>query len=162
MSTWKQEVADEITPIEGVNDVKATLVWNIAIAGDAYSPLPDSGSIVQITRTVQVKGLREIAKNLIDGKNYIAGDFSTEIAYTKYLAARAPLASDPVIPGDGKSLTLSDVRPLAENYGIRPVEDTLSIGGTVWNICNVLAIGLMNDEVTGNPVPAKLRLILRK
>lgn len=162
MSNWKQELAEAVTPLEGVNDVKASLIFEITVQGDAFSPVPSPDGTVRIFRTVQVKGLKEVDARLVDGKNYTAEDFVTEISFLKYLEARKPLPNDPPIINNGVEVTLSDMRPMGENYGIRPVEDKLSIAGQEWNICEVMALGMMNDDTTGEPVPAKLRLILRK
>ena len=95
MSNWKQELAAELTPIAGVNDVAAVLTWNIDVMDDPFSPLPPAGGRVAISRTVQVKGLKEVDARLVDGKNYLAEDFITEIAFLKYLAAREPQTGDP-------------------------------------------------------------------
>lgn len=160
MPTWKQEVAEATTPIEGVNDVTATLEWNIAVIDDPFSPLPQAGGNVRISRTVQVKGLKEVDARLVDGRNYLAEDFITEISYTKYLSARTPKNDDPVIVNNGKIKSLDDMRPLSENYGIEPVSDTLTIAGKVWAIADIQAVGMMNDD-GGVPVPAKLRFTLR-
>ena len=161
MSTWKQEAAEALTPIEGVNDVKAVLSWNIAVVDDPFSPLPQTGGTVRISRTVQVKGLKSVDARLVDGKNYMAEDFLTEISYLKYLFARMPGANDPQIINNGKTKSLEDMRPLTENYGIRPIADTLTIGGKVWAIADIDGIGIMNDESTQEPAPAKLRFTLR-
>lgn len=161
MSTWKQEVAEATTPIEGVNDVTATLAWNIAVIDDPFSPLPQTGGTVRISRTVQIKGLKNVDARLVDGKNYMAEDFITEISYLKYLSARIPSPDDPQIINNGKIKTLDDLRPLTDNYGIQPISDTLTIGGKVWAIADVSAVGMMNDDTTGEPVPAKLRFTLR-
>ena len=160
MQTWKQEVAEETTPIEGVSDVTATLAWNIAVIDDPFSPLPQTGGNVRISRNVQVKGLKEVDARLVDGKNYLAEDFITEISYTKYLSARTPKNDDPVIVNNGKIKSLDDMRPLSENYGIEPVSDTLTIAGKVWAIADIQAVGMMDDD-GGVPVPAKLRFTLR-
>lgn len=161
MSTWKQDLAAELTPIEGLNDVRAELAWNIAVLDDPYSPLPPAGGSVRIVRTVQVKGAKEVDARLVDGKNYLAEDFITEIAFLKYLEARAPLPGDPEIVNNGVVKSLDDMRPLSENWGIRPISDTLTIAGKVWAIADVQALQMMNDEATGDPAPAKLRLVLR-
>lgn len=162
MATWKQEIADAVTPIEGVNGIKATLIFDITVQGNEFSPIPNEGGIVRLSRTVQVKGLKEVDARLVDGKNYTAEDFITEIAYTKYLEARKPLASDLPILNNGVIVSLADMRPMDENYGIRPVEDKLSIAGEEWAIADIQALGIMNDDTTGEPSPAKLRLVLRK
>lgn len=159
--TWQQEVAEAKTPIEGYNDIKAELAWNIAVIDDPYSPLPQTGGTVRISRTVMVKGLKEVDARLVDGKNYMAEDFLTEISFLKYLEARMPSQSDPQIVNNGKIKSLDDMRPLKDNYGIRPIADTLTIAGKVWAIADVSALGIMNDESTGEPVPAKLRFTLR-
>ncbi len=161
MATWKQEVAEATTPIEGVNDVTATLAWNIAVIDDPFSPLPQTGGTVRISRTVQIKGLKNVDARLVDGKNYMAEDFVTEISYLKYLSARMPSQSDPQIINNGKVKTLDDMRPMTENYGIRPIADTLTIAGKVWAIADISGIGILNDESTQEPVPAKLRFTLR-
>lgn len=161
MSTWRQEVAEAVTPLEGLNDVKAVLSWNIAVVDDPYSDFPISGGTVRISRTVQVKGLKEIDARLVDGKNFMAEDFLTEISFLAYEKARKPLASDPVIVNNGIVKTLEDMRPMTETYGISPVVDTLTIAGKEWRIADVAAFGIMNDDNTGEPVPAKLRFTLR-
>lgn len=161
MPTWKQEVAEATTPIEGVNDVAAEIAWDITVIGNEYSPIPNTTGIVRISRKVQVKGVTEINARLIDGKNYIANDHTTEISFLKYLEARKSLSDDPEIIHNGVLKTLDEMRPIQSNYGIRPVEDKIIIGGDVWNICNVIAIGIMNDE-SGEATPAKLRFVLRK
>lgn len=162
MTTWRQEVAEATTPIEGVNGITAKISFNITVSGNDFSPVPSSGGVVSISRKVLVKGLKEVDARLVDGKNYTAEDFITELAYTKYLEARKPKASDPPIVNNGVAVSIDDMRPMDENYGIRPVEDTLEVAGTVWSIADVQAFGLMDDETTGEPVPAKLRFILRK
>ena len=161
MSTWKQEVAEALTPIEGVNDITAVLSWNIAVVDDPFSPLPQTGGTVRISRTVQVKGLKNVDARLVDGKNYMAEDFLTEISYIKYIVARMPDSNDPQIINNGKVKSLDDMRPLMENYGIRPIADTLTIGGKVWAIADIAGVGILNDETTQEPVPAKLRFTLR-
>lgn len=161
MSTWKQEVAEALTPIEGVNDVTAVLTWNIAVVDDPFSPLPQTGGTVRIFRTVQIKGLKNVDARLVDGKNYMAEDFLTEISYIKYIVARMLDSNDPQIINNGKVKSLDDMRPVTENYGIRPIADTLTIGGKVWAIADIAGIGILNDETTQEPVPAKLRFTLR-
>lgn len=161
MSTWKEEVAEATTPIEGVNDVTATLAWNIAVVDDPFSPLPQTGGTVRISRTVQIKGLKNVDARLVDGKNYMAEDFITEISYLKYLLARMHGANDPQIINNGKVKSLDDMRPLKDNYGIRPILDTLTIAGKVWAIADISGISILNDESTQEPVPAKLRFTLR-
>ena len=161
MSTWKQESADAGTPIEGVNAVKAVLSWNIAVIDDPYSEFPITGGTVRISRTVQVKGLKEVDARLVDGKNFMAEDFLTEISFNNYLKAREPKADDPIIVNNGIVKTLEEMRPMTENYGISAVVDTLTIAGKEWRIADVAAFGIMNDDTTGEPVPAKLRFTLR-
>lgn len=157
MSTWRQEIAEAVTPIEGVNDVTAILTWNIVAEQNPYSPIPGESGTVRVSRTVKIKGVTEIDARLIDGKNFVAGDFVTEISYLRYLDARKPLRGDPTMVK-----TLDEIRPLSGDYGIKNGVDSLSVGGNEWKIRRVTAIGLMNDESTGEPVPAKLRFTLRK
>lgn len=161
MSTWKQEIADAVTPIEGVNAVKAVLSWNISVIDDPYSEFPITGGAVRISRTVQVKGLKEVDARLVDGKNFMAEDFLTEISFNNYQKAREKKQDDPVIVNNGIVKTLDDMRPMTENYGISPVVDTLTIAGKEWRIADIAAFGMMNDDTTGEPVPAKLRFTLR-
>ena len=161
MSTWEQEIADALTPIEGYNDARAVLSWNIAVVDDPYSEFPITGGTVRISRTVQVKGLKEVDARLVDGKNFMAEDFLTEISFNNYLKARDPKLDDPIILNNGIVKTLEDMRPMTENYGIYPVVDTLTIAGKVWRIADIAAFGMMNDDNTGEPVPAKLRFTLR-
>ena len=161
MSTWKQEIADALTPIEGFNDVKAVLSWNISVVDDPYSEFPIIGGSVRISRTVQVKGLKEVDARLVDGKNFMAEDFLTEISFNNYLKAREPKLDDPIIVNNGIVKSLEEMRPITENYGISPVVDTLTIAGKEWRIADVTAFGIMNDDTTGEPVPSKLRFTLR-
>lgn len=161
MSTWKQEIAEAITPLEGVNDITGTLAWNITLVPDPYSPIP-GGDSVTISRAVPIKGAREVDARLIDGKNYIAGDNITELSYLRYLEARNPLATDPEIISGGKVKTLEDMRPMTRSFGLELGTDTLTIAGETWYICRADADGWQTDEDTGAAVPAKLRLTLRK
>lgn len=159
---WKQEVAEAVTPIEDVNNASAILIWNISVGYDPDSPLPQSPEgIVNIRRSVSVKGAKEVNAALVDGKNFVAGDYQTEIAYLTYLKARKPQTSDPVIADNGIVHTLDEMRPLTSDYGFDLGIDTLQIGSDVWQIVRADAVDLMNDG-TGNPEPAKLRLTLRK
>ena len=157
MSTWKQEIAEAVTPIEEVNDVTAILTWDIVTEQNPYSPIPSESGTVRISRTVKIKGVTEIDARLIDGKNFVAGDFVTEISYLKYLGARKTLSSDPVM-----TRSLDEIRPLSSDYGIKVGVDCLAVGGNEWKIRRVTAIGMLNDESTSEPVPAKLRFTLRK
>lgn len=161
MSTWKQEIADAVTPIEGVNAVKAVLSWNISVIDDPYSEFPITGGTVRISRSVQVKGLKEVDARLVDGKNFMAEDFLTEISFNNYLKAREPKLDDPIIINNGIAKNLEDMRPMTDNYGIFPVVDTLTIAGKEWRIADIAAFGIMNDDSTGEPVPSKLRFTLR-
>ena len=161
MSTWRQDLADALTPIEGFNDVRAVLSWNISVIEDPFSEFPLSGETVRIFRTVQVKGLKEVDARLVDGKNFMAEDFLTEISFNNYLNARKPLANDQPILNNGVLKTLEDMRPMTENYGISAVVDTLTVAGKEWRIADIAAFGIMNDDSTGEPVPSKLRFTLR-
>ena len=76
-------MADALTPIEGFNDIRAVLSWNISVIEDPFSEFPLSGETVRISRTVQVKGLKEVDARLVDGKNFMAEDFLTEISFNK-------------------------------------------------------------------------------
>lgn len=154
-------MADALTPIEGYNDVRAVLSWNISVIDDPYSEFPITGGTVRISRTVQVKGLKEVDARLVDGKNFMAEDFLTEISFNNYLKAREPKTDDPVIVNNGIAKNLEDMRPMTEKYGISPVVDTLTVAGKVWRIADVAAFGIMNDDTTGEPVPSKLRFTLR-
>lgn len=161
MSTWRQDVADALTPIDGFNAVKAVLNFNIHVIDDPFSEFPLTGGIVRISRTVQVKGLKEVDARLVDGKNFMSEDFLTEISFNNYLNARKPLESDQPILNNGVLKTLEDMRPMTENYGISAVIDTLTVAGKEWRIADVAAFGIMNDDSTGEPVPSKLRFTLR-
>lgn len=161
MSTWRQEFADAVIPVEGFNAVKAVLSWNISVIDDPYSEFPITGGTVRISRTVQVKGLKEVDARLVDGKNFMAEDFLTEISFNNYLKAREPKTDDPVIVNNGIVKSLEDMRPMTDNYGISPVVDTLTIAGKEWRIADIAAFGMMNDDTTWDPVPSKLRFTLR-
>ncbi len=160
--TWKQEVADAITPIYGVNGVTATLSWNINIGYDPDSdfPMPDDG-IVRIQRTVSIKSPTSINTRLIDGKNYIAGDMVTEISFRKYLAIRSSKNNDPAIIQNNIATSLEDVRPITENYGFDLGIDTLLFSSDEWFIVKVDPEGILDSE-DGTASPAKLVLTLRK
>lgn len=161
--TWKQEVADAVTPIEGVNGVTATLSWNINVGYDPDSELPmPTDGIVRIQRVVMIKSPTSISTRLIDGKNYIAGDMVTELAYLKYIAARKLLHPDLLsIVQNNVAVSLDDVRPITENYGIDYGIDTLLFGNEEWYIVKVDPVGMMDND-NGVPSPAKLVLTLRK
>lgn len=155
MSTWKQEVAAAVTPIDGVNAVSADLIWRIRTDTDPDSPVPSGATITEITAEIAVKAPAEVSARFVDGKNIIAGDHVTEIAYLTYLAARNADAENAEI--------LASARPLSGGaFGLAPGVDALDLAGTAWRIIAVAALGMMNDDVTGEAVPAKLRLTLRK
>ncbi len=164
MSTWKQEIANEITPLEGVNKVSASIQWNITVRDDPDSPLPPSGGEVTIERTLAVRGLKAVSERLVDQKNYLSGDFVTVLAFEPYRALRAPQTGDPEIVNNGRRKTLDEMRPMNRSYGFEPGVDTLTVAGDskAWTICRVDAIGLMDDDTTGLPAPAKLQLTLRR
>jgi hypothetical protein len=160
--TWKQEVADAITPIDGVNGATCVLSWNINIGYDPDSdlPMPDDG-IFHIVRKAMVKSPVSINTRLIDGKNYIAGDMQTEIAWLKYLALREPAKTDPAIVQNNVPFTLEDVRPLNQDYGFDLGIDSVLFGSDEWYIVKIDPVGIM-DNNQGSPSPAKLILTLRK
>lgn len=164
MSTWRQEIANELTPIEGVNDISATIHWNISVRDDPDSPLPPSGGSVVISRGIAVKGVKAVSERLVDQKNYLSGDLLAEFAFLRYANARQARQDDPPIVNNGKQKTLGDMRPMNRSYGIEPGVDTLTVAGDAkpWTIVRVDAVGLMNDEQTGTPVPAKLQITLRR
>lgn len=149
MATWKQEVAAETTPISGVNEITATLKWNIEIESDRGWIVPRTTA--EFSGSLAVKSLREIDRRLIDGINYVSGDMMTAVAYLNYLEI-----------WQENSATLETSRPLTVNYGIAEGIDTLEINSESWKIVRVQAAGLMDDEDTGAAVPSKLIFHLRK
>lgn len=160
--TWKQELAEAITPLEGLDDVKATIIYNVTvISGDPFGPTAGSTGTVQISRTVQVKGVSAVDKRLVDGKNYTSSDFTTEISFLACLKMRQPKQSDPPILNNGVVKTLEEMRPMEENYGFALGQDLLQVGPDTWAICDVIADGLLNND-QGIATPAKLQLVLRK
>lgn len=149
MSTWKQDIANETIPIDGVNDISAVLTWNIGpLEVDSARPLESVSS--SLSAPIKAASFSPIDRRLIDGKNYVSGDHVIQIAYLKYIAARNGVSG------------LEQSRPLSNGYGLKIGIDTLSIGGNVWTICGLSADGFMNDEATGVPEPSKLKLTLRK
>lgn len=162
MATWKQEVAEATTAIEGVNDATVTITWNISVQIDPDStlPIPDDG-VIKFPKTMIAAAPQQVNAALVDGKNFVAGDSVLKVAWLVYTAARKPLDSDPDIISNGMLLMLDDVRPLGRDFGFDLGIDTLTIGSDVWKIVNAAGDGWMNDE-NGVPQPSTLTLTLRK
>lgn len=86
MSTWKQETADAVIPIEGINNVSATITWRIITESDIFS-VDAKGKDDSVSASVSMRAPRTIDRRIIDGKNFLAGDCAAIISWTGYLAA---------------------------------------------------------------------------
>ena len=148
MTTWKQELAEEVTAIEDVNAINVKMQWHLKTESDRFSAITSATESI-VESDLKVKSPRGVAVQLIDGLNYQAGDQVIECGYLNYLSAR-------------NEQELSEARPLGENYGIKEGVDGLEIAGQEWKIVKVEGLGLLTDEESGEVVPAKLRLVVRK
>ena len=150
MTTWKQEVAEATVPLEGVNAITASMVWNIQTETDRTSAvIPKTATPMR--GVLAVKSLREIDRRLIDGSNYLAGDMVTAAAYRTYADLWKTNES-----------SLENTRVLNRNWGIEPGTDYLEINSEKWKIVRVSGAGVMDDEESGKPEAAKLIFYLRK
>ena len=103
-------------------------------------------------RQVFIKNPHEIADAIVDGKNYIKGDLSTEIAYQELVDVIRPLPDDPIMP-ENKDIT-DHRRANTRNGGIEE-GDTLEFDGTEYRIVKITP----KNFYAG--VPSRLKLQMR-
>ena len=156
---WKQELAAEITAIDGLNANPATLTYRINDQGGFFGGLD---KIIAIPRQITVKAPEPVSERYVDGTERKSGDFTCVVDFAQLKAAHEPQNADPEITINRVPKRLEDVRPfnaqIGNNirWGVDIGDDTLTIGGDVWLIVGVEAIDWLDGE------PAKFRLILRK
>ena len=82
-------------------------------------------------RQVFIKNPHEIADAIVDGKNYIKGDLTTEIAYQELTDVIKPISADPIMPD---SSNITDYRRANTRNGGLEIDDTLEFDGTEYRI----------------------------
>lgn len=90
-------------------------------------------------RDVHISSPKEVSEAVVDGKNYLKGDLTAEIAWLELKNSLDALPGDPAVDVGVESKTLSDLRPMtAVKSGIDLRSDTLEYGGTVYRFVKVL------------------------
>ena len=156
---WKQELAAEITAIDGLNANPATLTYRINDQGGFSGGLD---AIIAIPRHIRVNAPEPVSERFVDGTSRKSGDFTCVVDFAQLKAAHEPQINDPEITINRVPKLLADVRPFNAQtgnnirWGIDLGDDTLTIGGDDWLIVGIEALNWLDGE------PAKFRLILRK
>lgn len=156
MANWKQELQQEIIGIDDLNRNDAVLKIRINTLDDFFGD--KKGRIIEIERSLIVKAPQPVNVRLVDGLNYLSGDFICQIAFLRLQTAMQSQPDDPEIKLNRVVKTLEEVRPFtaSNNWGIDVGDDTLTIGGDAWTIAAVKADKWLDNE------PALLELTLRK
>ena len=151
---WKQEVANETMAMEDVNANTATLLMRIDTLNEFYG---EEARVVELVRSLRVAAPKPVNLSLVDGRNYLAGDFVCKVAFMKLKKAFVPLPSDPEININGITKTLADIRPFTAdgNWGVDIGDDKLVIGGDKWTIAGVRGLKWLDSE------PAEFEFTLR-
>lgn len=152
---WQQKIADKTIGIKNLDRNTAVLTLKI----DSLSDLLGGQEMTYtIERDLVVSAPQPVNIRLIDGANYLAGDFICEASFIQLSNAIASKADDPVLTVNGKDTTLEEQRPFtaSSNWGISVGIDTLNIGGDTWSIAAVSGYDWLNNE------PSYFRLTLRK
>lgn len=155
MANWQQELKQETIGIDDLDRNDAVLKIRIDTLNDFFG---GDGRIIEIERPLIVKAPEPVNVRLVDGLNYLAGDFICQLAFLRLQTAMQSQPDDPEIELNGVAKTLEEVRPFTagNNWGIDIGDDTLSIGGDTWTIAAVKADKWLDNE------PARLELTLRK
>ena len=156
MANWKQELQLEIAGIDDLNRNDAVLKTRIDTLDDFFGD--KKGRIIEIERSLIVKAPEPVNVRLVDGLNYLSGDFICQIAFLRLQTAMQSQPDDPEIKLNNVVKTLEEVRPFnaSNNWGIDVGYDTITIGNVSWKIAAVMADKWLDNE------PALLELTLRK
>jgi hypothetical protein len=151
---WRQEVAAETTAIEDVNANPAMLIVRIDTLGEMFG---GSAKVVELQRHLSVNAPEPVNLRLVDGKNYVSGDFVCRVAFVYLKEAFEPLPQDPEIRVNGVVKTLTDLRPFTadNNWGIDVGDDKIVIGGDAWTIAAIRGLKWLGGE------PAEFEFTLR-
>lgn len=155
MANWQQELKQETIGIDDLDRNDAVLKIRIDTIDDFFG---GDGRIIEIERSLIVKAPKPVNVRLIDGLNYLAGDFICQLAFLRLKTAMQSQPDDPEIKLNGVVKTLEEIRPFtaSNDWGIDIGDDTLTIGGDTWTIAAVKADKWLDNE------PALLELTLRK
>nr|DAH25015.1 MAG TPA: hypothetical protein [Caudoviricetes sp.] len=89
-------------------------------------------------RTVHISEPSEVSEGIVDGKNYLKGDLTAEIAYLELKQSLDAQPGDPAVTVGGEPKTLAELRPMTVmKSGIDTRLDTLEYGGTVYRFVKV-------------------------
>lgn len=155
---WKQELQAEILAIDDINANTAELAINIEDFGNPDDWYEGGGAVTTIIREIRIKAPQAVSISLIDGKNYLAGDFYCEISFVELQKALKPQSGDPYIRINGVTKGLTQQRPFkpSANWGLKPGTDSISIDGDKWTIVRITGNGWLDSE------PSYFTLVLRK
>jgi hypothetical protein len=142
---WKQELAAEVTALEDVNANTATLLMRIDTLNEFYG---EEARVVELVRSLRVAAPSPVNLRLVDGTNYLAGDFVCKVSFAELKKAFAPIAGDPEIIINGITKTLAEIRPFTAqgNWGVDIGDDKLVIGGDKWTIAGVRGLNWLDNE----------------
>ena len=130
----------------------ATIKFNIKVKLYITATGAFVESLFTCPRQIFIKNPHEIVDAIVDGKNYIKGDLTTEIAYQELINAIQPMPDDPIMP-ENKDIT-DHRRANTRNGGIEE-GDTLEFDGTEYRIVKITP----KNFYAG--VPSRLKLQMR-
>lgn len=151
---WQQELAAELTAVEDLHANPAELVIRIDTLGELWG---GAAKVVELRRHLSVAAPSPVNLRLVDGTNYLSGDFICKVAFVHLQKAFAPLPDDPEININGVKKSLAELRPFTAegNFGIDPGDDKIIIGGDKWTIAAIRGLMWLDGE------PAELEFTLR-
>lgn len=130
----------------------ATIKFNIKVKLYITATGAFVESLFTCPRQIFIKNPHEIVDAIVDGKNYIKGDLTTEIAYQELINAIQPMPDDPIMP-ENKDIT-DHRRANTRNGGIEE-GDTIEFDGTEYRIVKITP----KNFYAG--VPSRLKLQMR-
>lgn len=152
---WQQKLADKTIGIKNLDRNTANLELNIDSLQDLFG---GEELVYTINREIIVSAPQPVNVRLVDGMNYLSGDFICETSFIQLSNAIQTKAGDTALIVNGKETTLAEQRPFtaSANWGVAVGIDTLDIGGDVWTISAISGYDWLNNE------PSYFRLTLRK
>lgn len=155
MANWQQKLANATIGIKNLDRNTAQYIIRIDSLNDFFGGNP---LVYELSRELIVSAPSPVNVRLVDGLNYLAGDFVCQVSYLQLAEAMKPQSGDPEIIVNGKASSLSEQRPFiaSRNWGIDVGDDVLSIGGDKWTIVAVKGEDWLNNE------PSSFTLTLRK
>lgn len=142
----------EKTVIKKVYGNTAVIKFNVKKKTYSIETGAFTETLYSFYRQVFIKNPHEIADAIVDGKNFIKGDLTTEIAYQELVDAIKPMPDDPILP---ESKDITDHRRVNTRNGGIEEGDTLEFDGTEYRIVKITP----KNFYAG--VPSRLKLQMR-